>query len=393
MRYNFDEPIDRKGTYAAKIEAMPEGNLPDNLSVWVADMDFPCAAPILNALHKRVDRRIFGYTIYDTPALKNAVSGWFRRRYGWEVQHEEIVFSPGIVTAIALLIQALTEVGDGIIIQRPVYYPFTSKIEANGRQVVNSPLRYEYGHYTMDFADLDEKFSHPDVKGMILCSPHNPVGRVWTAAELQKLLAIARRYNKWIIADEIHMDLLRRDVTPTPLYTIAGDYVNQLMICTSPSKSFNLAGMQLSNLVIPDPDKRERFLAIARDQLSVTIPNPFGIEATIAAYNESEDWLEQVLDYLDGNFQYMYDFVEKELPRAKAVRSEGTYLAWLDLSDYGLAPTELERLMQTEAKIAFDEGYIFGEEGAGFERINLATPRSTVREVLTRMKRVLDALA
>ncbi len=399
MEYNFDEIIDRSGTYAVKLEAMPAGNEPDALSVWVADMDFACAEPILKALHERIDRRIFGYTQYNNSDLKDAVCSWFRRRYDWEVPAEHIVFSPGIVPALAFLLLALTEEGDGVIIQRPVYYPFTKKIESNGRRLVNSPLVNRDGHYEMDFADLEEKFARPDVKGMILCSPHNPVGRVWTPDELAQLLAIAKRYQKWIISDEIHMDLTRIGVTHTPLAKLAAatasdasdsDAEKLIITCTAPSKTFNLAGMQLSNIVIPDDAIRAKFTSIVEDQLSVGMASPFGLAATIAAYNESEAWLDQLRAYLDGNFQLVYDFLARELPLAKATVTQGTYLAWIDLRAYGLSAAELERVMQKEAKIAFDEGYIFGEEGAGFERINVATPRANVEEVLRRMKSALD---
>lgn len=392
MKYNFDEPIDRSGTYAYKLDMLPAGSPPDALSVWVADMDFACAQPILDALHKRIDRKIFGYTWYGNPDLIGAVTAWFERRYGWKIAPDEIFFSPGIVPALAFLLMAISHEGDGVIIQRPVYYPFTNKIKGTKRSIHNSPLIYENGDYRMDYADLEKKFADESIKGMILCSPHNPVGRVWSPEELRSLVDIAKKYDKWIISDEIHMDLTRKGVIHTPLLKVAPDYADRIVVCTAPSKTFNLAGCQLSNIIIPNKEWQAKWTAVISDTLSVSMANPFGIAATIAAYNEGEEWLEQVRDYLDENIRYINEFVAENLPKAKVAKTEGTYLVWIDLNAYEKDPRKLEALMQKTAKIAFDEGYIFGEEGAGFERINVATPKATVVEVMRRMKAALDTL-
>ncbi len=392
MKYNFDEVVDRTGTYACKLEGMPVGAPADALSVWVADMDFACAEPIIKALHERIDRRIFGYTIYDNQDLKNAVTGWFKRRYDWEIAKEDVFFSPGVVPALAFLLQALTGEGDGIIIQRPVYYPFTNKINGNNRTIYNSSLIYENGDYRMDYEDLEKKFADEKVKGMILCSPHNPVGRVWTLDELRKLVDIAKKYNKWIISDEIHMDLTRKGVVHTPLLKAAPEYADHIVVCTAPSKTFNLAGMQLSNIVIPNKEWQKKWLEVIDDAFSVSMANPFGIAATIAAYNEGEEWLDQLRDYLDENIRYVKEFVKEKLPKASVTAVEGTYLIWLDLNGYEKDPKKLEKLMQQTAKIAFDEGYIFGEEGNGFERINAAMPKKTLEDCMNRIKMALDTL-
>lgn len=392
MKYNFDEIVDRKGTYSCKLDQMPEGAPSDALSVWVADMDFACAEPIIKALHERVDRRIFGYTIYDNEDLKSAVIGWFKRRYDWEVEKSDIFFSPGVVPALAFLLQALTGEGDGIIIQRPVYYPFTNKINGNNRKIYNSSLIYENGDYKMDYEDLEKKFADEAVKGMILCSPHNPVGRVWTLDELRRLVDIAREYGKWIISDEIHMDLTRKGVVHTPLLKVAPEYADHIVVCTAPSKTFNLAGMQLSNIVIPNKEWQKLWLGVIDDAFSVSMANPFGIAATIAAYNEGEEWLDQLRDYLDENIRYVKEFVKEQLPGASVTAVEGTYLIWLDLNAYGLEPKALEKLMQETARIAFDEGYIFGEEGNGFERINAAMPKRNLEDCMNRIKKALDTL-
>lgn len=355
-------------------------------------MDFACAEPIIRALHERIDRKIFGYTIYDNEDLKHAVTGWFRRRYGWEVAKEDVFFSPGVVPALAFLLQALTSEGDGIIIQRPVYYPFTNKINGNNRKIFNSSLIYENGDYRMDYEDLEKKFADEAVKGMILCSPHNPVGRVWTVEELGRLVEIAKKYGKWIISDEIHMDLTRKGVVHTPLLKVAPEYADHIVVCTAPSKTFNLAGMQLSNIVIPNKEWQKKWLGVIDDAFSVSMANPFGIAATIAAYNEGEEWLDQLRDYLDENIRFVKEFVKEQLPKASVTAVEGTYLIWLDLNGYESDPKKLEKLMQETARIAFDEGYIFGEEGNGFERINAAMPKRCVEDCMNRIKKALDTL-
>ncbi len=392
MKYNFDTLVNRKGTYAVKLDAMPEGSHPDAVSVWVADMDFPVAQPIIDALHARIDRQIFGYTLYENEELKATVTGWFAKRFDWKVAAEDVFFSPGVVPAIAFLIQALTEPGDGVIIQRPVYYPFAAKIEGNGRVVYNSPLVNDGGVYTMDYDDLEVKFADEKVKGMVFCSPHNPVGRVWKEEELRRLVAIAKKYDKWIISDEIHMDLTRKGISHHPLTKVAPEYADRIILCTAPSKTFNLAGMQLSNVIITNDDYKAKWAQVIDVEVSCGMANPFGIEATIAAYTEGESWLDQLRDYLDGNIAYIASFLKENLPKAVMSAPEGTYLVWIDLNAYISDPVALERLMQNTAKVAFDEGYIFGEEGNGFERINVATQRSVIEEVMKRMKLAIDTL-
>lgn len=392
MKYDFDNVVSRNGTYSAKFDAPPAGCSPDALPLWVADMDFPCAQPIIDALHKRIDRQIFGYTLYNNVPLKESVQGWFKRRYNWDVKQEDIFFSPGVVPALAFLIQALTQQGDGIIIQRPVYHPFTNKIKSSGRKLVNNSLLYQDGEYLIDYADLEEKLAAPENKGLILCSPHNPVGRVWHEEELRKIVDIAKKYDKWIIADEIHMDLTRKGVTHTPLLKLAPDYADKIISCTAPSKTFNLAGMQISNIVIPNKEWQKKWLGIIDDELSLNSASPFGIEANIAAYNECEDWLEQVQDYLDENIQYVQDFTKEHLPKAHIPKIEGTYLVWLDLNAYESDPEKLQDLMQKTANLALNDGYIFGEEGNGFQRINVATPRKNIEECMKRIKMAIDSI-
>lgn len=392
MTYNFNTPTDRIGTHSIKVDALPAGAPPDALPLWVADMDLPCAEPIIQALHDRVDRKLFGYTRYDNDACKSAITGWYRRRFGWEIAKGDIFYSPGVVPALAFLINCLTKEGDGIIIQKPVYHPFTNKIEANHRNVLNNALIKKGNTYEMDFEDLEVKFADENTRGMILCSPHNPIGRVWTKAELRAVVDIAKRYHKWIISDEIHSDLTRIGITHTPLLALAPDYQEQIIVCTAPSKTFNLAGMQFSNIIIPNKEYQKRWTNLVCGCLGMDVCSPFGLSAIIAAYSEGEEWLDQVRNYIDGNIRYVEEFVKEHLPKAEVTDCQGTYLVWVNLNGYCSDEKKLEKLMQQEGRLALDEGYIFGEEGIGFERINVATPRSNVEECMRRMKRALDTL-
>ncbi|MDF9867471.1 cystathionine beta-lyase [Bacilli bacterium PM5-3] len=392
MKYNFDEIISREGTHTLKLDLLPEGAPEDTLSLWIADMDFPCAQPIIDALHKRVDRQIFGYTKYDNEELKDAVYSWHKRRHNWELDKKEVFFSPGIVPAIAFLINALTDEGDGIVVQKPVYYPFMAKTEGNNRVVVNSPLKKEGNTYVMDYEDLEEKLSDPKNKIFILCNPHNPVGRVWKEEELKKAVEIAKKYDKWIISDEIHGDLTRIGVEYAPLHRVCPEYKDKIIACTAPSKTFNLAGGQFSNIIISNKEVQEKWMEYIDTKFSIGICNPFGLTATIAAYNEGEEWLDQAREYIDENINYVENFVKENLPKAEMIKCEGTYLVWLDVREYCTDKDKLENAMLQVAKVALDEGYIFGDEGIGFERINVASPRSIVEDCMNRMKKGLDSL-
>ena len=388
MKYNFDEIIDRSGTSATKMESLPKGCPDDALPLWVADMDFACAEPILKALHERIDKKIFGYTMYDTDECLGAVLNWYKKRYGWEEQKENLFFCGGIVSAYAVLLNLLTKEGEGVVIQRPIYYPFTMKANSNGRQIVDSPLIYADGNYTIDFDDLDKKMAEPNNKVLVFCSPHNPAGRVWTEEEIRKVVDICKKYDKWIICDEIHCDLLRCGMTFHPILKVAPDYADRIAVCTAPSKTFNLAGMKTSNIVIHNKELQAAWKELIGGKLSMNGAGTLGLTAMIAAYNEGEEWLEQLKEYLDGNFAYIDAFLKEHLPKAHMVPSEGTYLAWIDFNGYVDGDAEkLEEIMQKKAKVALDEGYIFGDAGRGFERINIATPRSVVEDCMDRILR------
>ena len=386
MKYNFDEIIDRSGTSATKMESLPKGCPDDALPLWVADMDFACAEPILKALHERIDKKIFGYTMYDTDECLGAVLNWYKKRYGWEEQKENLFFCGGIVSAYAVLLNLLTKEGEGVVIQRPIYYPFTKKANSNGRQIVDSPLIYADGNYTIDFDDLDKKMAEPNNKVLVFCSPHNPAGRVWTEEEIRKVVDICKKYDKWIICDEIHCDLLRCGMTFHPILKVAPDYADRIAVCTAPSKTFNLAGMKTSNIVIHNKELQAAWKELIGGKLSMNGAGTLGLTAMIAAYNEGEEWLEQLKEYLDGNFAYIDAFLKEHLPKAHMVPSEGTYLAWIDFNGYVDGDAEkLEEIMQKKARVALDEGYIFGDAGRGFERINIATPRSVVEDCMDRI--------
>lgn len=391
MKYNFDEVVDRRGTSATKVERMPEGSSEDALALWVADMDFPCAEPILKALHERIDRKIFGYTVYDTDECLGAVTDWFKKRYGWEEKKENLLFSPGIVSAYAVLLNILTEEGDGVVVQRPIYYPFMMKAKSNNRVIVDNPLIYENGNYKMDFEDLDAKMADPKIKVLVFCSPHNPTGRVWTEEEIRTVVDICKKYDKWIICDEIHCDLLRKGVVFHPMVKVAPDYAEKIAVCTAPSKTFNLAGMKTSNIVIHSEELKEKWNDFIGNKLSMNGVSALGLTAMVAAYREGEEWLEQVKEYLDGNFAYIDNFLKEHLPKAHLVPAEGTYLAWIDFNAYVNGDEKkLEELMQKKAKVALDEGYIFGDAGKGFERINLASPRSVIAECMERILKAFE---
>ena len=386
MKYNFDEIIDRTGTSATKMESLPKGCPDDALPLWVADMDFACAEPILKALHERIDKKIFGYTMYDTDECLGAVLNWYKKRYGWEEQKENLFFCGGIVSAYAVLLNLLTKEGEGVVIQRPIYYPFTMKANSNGRQIVDSPLIYADGNYTIDFDDLDKKMAEPNNKVLVFCSPHNPAGRVWTEEEIRKVVDICKKYDKWIICDEIHCDLLRCGMTFHPILKVAPDYADRIAVCTAPSKTFNLAGMKTSNIVIHNKELQAAWKELIGGKLSMNGAGTLGLTAMIAAYNEGEEWLEQLKEYLDGNFAYIDAFLKEHRPKAHMVPSEGTYLAWIDFNGYVDGDAEkLEEIMQKKARVALDEGYIFGDAGRGFERINIATPRSVVEDCMDRI--------
>lgn len=388
MHYDFDEVIDRTGTNSVKFDFAAEHGKPiDVLPLWVADMDFRAPQPVLDALQKAVDHGIFGYSgtkeDYD-----RAVIGWFQRRLHWDPEPKWLVKTPGVVFALATAVRALTQPGDAVIVQPPVYYPFYNVVTNNGRELVKNPLCYQNGRYTIDFSDFEEKIVRHKVKLFLLCSPHNPVGRVWTREELKELGRICAKHDVFVVSDEIHCDFAFPEHPHTVFSDANPELAEQTIICTAPSKTFNLAGLQASNIWIPGGGARTLF----RQELSrcgYSGLNLMGLVACQAAYTSGEEWLEQCRDYLRANLSYLREFLAANLPELRLVEPEGTYFAWVDCSGLGLSRQELDRLIEEKAKLWLDAGHMFGEESEQFQRIVLACPRKTLERALDRLERAV----
>jgi cystathionine beta-lyase len=358
--------------------------------MWIADMDFPCPQPVVEALVARAGHAIYGYT-EKTAAYDAAVVNWMWRRQGWQVAPEWICVTPGVVPALNMLVRTFVAPGDKVLIQPPVYPPFFSAGRNNAAEMVTNPLVYQNGRYCMDFADLGAKARDPQVKLAILCSPHNPVGRVWTRQELARFGEICLDQDVLIVSDEIHADLIFPGGVFTPIAGIGADLAGRAIICTAPSKTFNLAGLQASNIIIPNPELRARFQKTLKSNGLFGI-GAFGAVAVEAAYDHGEEWLDQVLDYLAGNLRYLETYISKHIPQLDVVRPEATYLVWLDCRRLGLGKEELKRFMLDEARVYLSEGFHFGPEGEGFERMNIACPRSILAEALERIKKAVSRL-
>jgi len=353
-------------------------------------MDFTCPQPVIDAIVSRAQHGIYGYTAITDSFYQSAVD-WMKRRHNWDIEADWICTAPGVVPALKGAVRAFVKPGEKVLIQTPVYYPFFSTIENNGAQIATNPLIYENGHYRMDFADLEQKASDPLVKMIILCSPHNPIGRVWTREELQRLGEICLANDVLVASDELHGDLIFNNAVFTPYAALGQQFAQNSIICTAPSKTFNLAGLRASNIIIPNSELREAF-AHTLDSGGLGSLNLFGTVALEAAYNHGEEWLDQLLDYIQGNFDFMCRYLAENIPQISVVPLEGTYLAWLDCRSLGLDKKALRKLMFEEARVYLDEGYIFGDGGEGFERINLACPRSIVRDAVQRIGKAVNQL-
>lgn len=385
MKYDFDRVIDRKNTASEKYSFLKKnGFSEDTLPMWVADMDFETVPQVKERLKQVAGHGIYGYT-GRTEEYYNAVCGWFARRFSWNIRPEWMISTPGVVFALAAAVRAFTEPGEGVMIQQPVYYPFSNVVVRNGRKLVNNPLRLEQGVYRMDFEDMEKKIRKEGVKLFLLCSPHNPVGRVWTKEELQTAAAICSRYGVLIVADEIHCDFVRKMYHHTPFGTLPEEFSSKAVICTAPSKTFNLAGLQASNIIIADSELRRLFTSELNACASFGA-GLFGLEACRTAYETGDEWLDALLEYLEGNYAYIREFIRQELPAVKLTELEGTYLAWMDFRQYGLDDDQLKEKMRHKARLWLDEGTMFGEGGSGFMRMNIAAPRSIVRTAMERLK-------
>lgn len=389
QRYDFDQIVDRRGTSCLKYDfGMERKGRDDLLPLWVADMDLALPQEILEDLHKRIDHGIFGYTDPDA-AYHAAVDQWFSDRHGYHVDPETVTVGCGIVYGLATGVKAFTEPGDAILIQQPVYYPFREVIEDNGRTFINAQLHYEGGRYTIDFEAFEKKIVENDVKVFILCNPHNPVGRVWTRKELEQLGDICLAHGVVIMDDEIHCDFVYEGHTFTSFMTLGPRYQENLVLYTSPSKTFNVAGFQPANIIIPNEELKKRYRR-ANTAAGYSQGNIMGMEAVKACYTKGGRWVDELVSYIAGNIAYVRGFVKKNLPKAVFVEPEGTYLAWIDFSAYGFTDEELEHIMVEEAKLWLDSGKVFGPATAQFERFNLACPRSTVEQAFAQLKDAMD---
>ena len=385
MQYDFDTPIDRTHTWSIKHDFKKEnGKADDILPLWVADMDFRSPDSVVEALKKAVDHGIFGYSRADESYF-DAVAAWYQKRHHLTLQPEWMTCTPGIVFALSIAVRAFTQEGDAVLIQPPVYHPFSRAILRNKRTLVENPLVLKDGHYEMDLEDLEQKVLDEHVKLMILCNPHNPVGRVWTREELTALADICLRHHVYVISDEIHGDFVWQGHEQTPYASISEEACLHSMMCTAPSKTFNLAGMATSNLFIPDPEMRRKFRSELLDVGQENM-NRLGLFACRAAYEGGGDWLDQLIGYLAGNLALVRDFCKNRVPQIQLVEPEGTYLAWLDCRELGMTDDELMAFFSDEAKVWLDPGTHSGEQGSGFMRFNLGSSRSVIAQALDQIE-------
>lgn len=388
MSCQFDQYIERRNTYSRKWDDVLELFGEDNIiPMWIADMDFRPPLEVVEAVTKRAAHGIYGYESRPASYLE-AVIGWLEKRHDWPVDPAWVVHSPGVVPGLAFAVNAMTEPEEKILIQPPVYPPFYSVVEDNGRVLVESPLTLSAGKFSMDFFSLEKHF-RSGIKFMILCSPHNPVGRVWTHAELEKLAHLAVKYDVTVLSDEIWSDLVFPGHKHIPLSTISTEIAQRTLTFMAPSKTFNVAGFYLSNIIIPNPKLREIFCHEIQ-RLALTHLNVFGLVAGEAAYRHGEEWLEQLLAYLKKNAVYVKEGLSKITPKIKVIEPEGTFVLWLDCRELDIQPQKLNEFFVSEAGIAFNDGGVFGEAGHGFQRMNIGCPTSLIDEALNRLAKVLS---
>ena len=398
MKYDFDQLYDRNKTDCLKWDMMESifgsGEL---LPLWVADMDLPVAKPIIDALKKRAEHPFYGYTQPGSSVIKSVVER-MKRKFNWDINPEWIVFTPGVVPALHVAVRSLTHPGDEVILQEPAYHPFFPVVINSGCKIINNGLKLVNGRYEMDLKNLEEKF-HPKtrplngpgrIKTVIFCNPHNPVGRLWKRDEIIRMGEIVINNGAVVISDEIHCEILFKGHKHTPFASISKKFEQNCIVCMSPSKTFNLAGLEVSSIIIPNKKIRENFI----NTRSGIVPNPnlFGYIAMEAAYKYGDEWLEQVLDYLQENLNYLKNYFLKNIPRIKVIDPEGTYLIWLDCHDLDMDNNVLRSFMRENAKVGLEDGFIFGESGSGFMRMNIACPRYILSEALKRIENAVNRL-
>ena len=384
VQYDFDAIINRKGTGCLKYDFHEQrGKSSDLMPLWVADMDFPLPPEVLEPIIERVNHGIFGYTQV-TDEYLSSVLNWIEKHQGWLPQQEWLVTTPGVVFALSATVRAFTNQGDSVLIQQPVYYPFSNVILDNDRKLINAPLTYIDGSYAIDFEAFERAIVQNDVRLYILCNPHNPASRVWTREELTSLAEICRKHNVIVVSDEIHADFIWPGYEFCSYASLGEEFLNNCVVCTAPSKTFNIAGLQISNIFIPNGELRKRFSTeIARTGYDE--PSLFGLMATRACYTLGEEWHAQVKDYIYSNICFMQTYLLKNVPQLRVVDPQGTYLVWVDCRGLGLDAPGLKRLIEDKARLWLDLGDMFGEDGTGFIRFNVACPRSILEIALQRL--------
>lgn len=389
MSYNFDEIVDRKNTNSIKYDfALERGKPLDVLPLWVADMDFKAPPAVIEALTKAAQHGVFGYTEIKQDYFE-AIKRWYQSRFNWDIKESWLVKTPGVVYAISTAIRALTNEEDAIIIQRPVYYPFSDSIIVNQRKLINNPLIYKEGVYYIDFKDFEEKIIENNVKMFIFCSPHNPVGRVWTQQELLRLGDICIKHGVIVVSDEIHADFVYNRNRHFVFTSLKEEYLENTIICTAPSKTFNLAGLQVSNIFIANKDMREKFKQEIKKS-GYSQLNTMGLIGCQVAYEQGERWLEDLKDYIEGNLGFIRDFLAERLPQIQLVEPQGTYLVWLDFKGLKCNEEELEDLIANKANLWLSNGVTFGIEGFGFQRVNIACPRSMLERAFLQLEKAIN---
>ncbi len=384
MSYDFNNIVDRKNTNSLKYDfAIERGKPSDITPLWVADMDFQAPQEVLDAIHQSVSHGIFGYSEVKRDYF-DAIHAWFHDRFDWDTKEAWLIKTPGVVFAIALAIKSLTKEGDGVLIQQPVYYPFSETIKLNNRKLVVNSLNYEDHQYTIDFDDFEQKIISENIKIFILCNPHNPVGRVWTVEELTRLGNICLKHHVIVISDEIHCDFTYPGFVHTVFANINEDFAQNSIICTAPSKTFNLAGLQTSNIFIKNEVTRKK-MKQELERSGYSQLNTIGLVACKAAYEFGDPWLKDLKAYLYENLNYTREYLISNLPEITLVEPQGTYLIWLDFSKLNLSKKEMEDLIVHKAKLWLDPGHIFGKDGDGFERINIACPREILAKSLVQL--------
>jgi Bifunctional PLP-dependent enzyme with beta-cystathionase and maltose regulon repressor activities len=387
---DFDDIIARRDTDSLKYDfaarrGMPEGLLP----LWVADMDFRTPPCVVEALVEKSRHGIFGYS-ESREAYFDVLQGWFARRFNWQIQREWLVKTPGVVFAICTAIRALTNEGDAVLIQQPVYYPFTESVRANKRKLIVSELRYDGGGYTMDFEDFEQRIIKHGVKLFVFCSPHNPVGRVWTRGELIRMGEICAKHGVLVVSDEIHADFVYPGVAHPIFADLKPEFADISVTCTAPTKTFNLAGLQISNIFVSNRSVRNRIRQeIARCGYSQL--NIMGLVACKAAYAQGEEWLEELKAYLTGNLAFLREYLQAHIPQIRLVEPQGTYLVWLDCKALGLGDKALDEFIVHRAKLWLDGGTMFGQGGSGFQRVNIACPRSILKQALEQLEQAVKS--